>query len=100
MITLALFRFEWLVEFLIWGAMAAMAFWVWKSAKGNAPLMTLIGAACLALVGLLPILGVYDVMIFALAGSILVVAGYYLTVKPIVDKRIADLKASKAPPAS
>ena len=101
MTTLAVFSATGLVLFLIWGAMAAMAFWVWKGAKGTAPLLTLIGAACLALATfLLPLLNVYDTIIFYVAGSALVAVGYYMTVKSVVDKRIAELKASKAPPAS
>ena len=66
--------------------MAAMAFCV-EARRAPRPL-TLIGAACCA-GGPAPVLGVYDVVIFWVAGAALVAAGYYMTVKPIVDKRIA-----------
>ena len=105
---LAIFSVELLLMTLIWLVLAVMSFWVWNASKAKASLLTLIGGGLLTLTGLLPILGIYSALdILELGGAALVVLSYYYTVKPTVDKHIADLKAkakskssSGTPPAA
>jgi hypothetical protein len=97
MTLLGVFTFGGLLMLLIWGALAAMSFWIWSATKAKASLLTLIGAILLALPHLLGILGTYiaDPLVVLLVGSALVVFGYYLTVKPTVDAKIQALRAKK-----
>ena len=106
--TLAYFIFEGFLTFLIWLALAVMSFWIWKSSKAKASLVTLVGSALLALVSfLVSVANSFGLMILEVFGAALVALGYYLTVKPTVDARIHALKAqakagpgpSSAPPA-
>ena len=103
MLTLAYFSITLLIAILIWGALAAMAFWIWSATKAKASLLTMIGAILLALPELLILFGSYgDTAILGLAGAVCVVFGYYLTVKPTVDAKVAAMRAHKAsspPPA-
>ena len=104
MFTLAMFSFTLLLIILIWAALAAMSFWIWSATKAKASLITMIGAILLALPELLILFGSYgDTMILGIAGAACVVFGYYLTVKPTVDAKVAALRAHKAssnpPPA-
>jgi hypothetical protein len=90
---LALFTFGGLVMVLVWGALAAMSFWIWSATKAKASLLTMIGALCLVVPPLLFLLGVYslDPELLLVAGSVLVVFGYYLTVKPTVDAKVKGM---------
>jgi hypothetical protein len=103
MLTLAYFSITLLISILIWAALAAMSFWIWSATKAKASLLTMIGAILLALPELLILFGSYgDTMILGLAGAACVVFGYYLTVKPTVDAKIAAMRAHKSstPPSS
>lgn len=85
--------FAGVVTFLVWAAFAAMAYWAWSASKGQAAMMTMAGAG---LIAVLTLLHMFDVHIgqgwLELAGTALVVYGYYLTVKPTIDANIAKLK--------
>ena len=99
MFTLALFTVGWLLVMLIWATLAAMSFWIWSATKAKASLLTMIGAILLAIPYLLFLLGTYtDTEILLIAGSALVVFGYYLTVKSTVDAKIQALRAKKDTP--
>jgi hypothetical protein len=70
-----------------------MTFWVWKGTKATSTLLTMIGGALLALSGFLRGFGIsYDLDWPLAAGAVLVVLGYYYTVKPIVDARVRELR--------
>jgi hypothetical protein len=84
------------LSFLVWLALAAMAFWVWTGTKATSTLLTMIGGATLALFGLFTGFGIinsFDTFWMVVAGSALVSLGYYYTVKPIVDAHVRDLTA-------
>lgn len=99
---LAVFSFPMLLSSLVWLALGLMAFWIWSASKANAALCTMIGAALLGVLFLLPIFGIYfDSSWLMIAASALIALGYYYTVKPIVDKHIHELKEkAKAKAAS
>ena len=81
------------VTFLIWAAFAGMAFWAWSASKGQAALMTMLGAGLVTLVVLLMLFGVFIAEGWIMTiGTALVAYGYYLTVKPTIDANIAKLK--------
>ena len=75
---------------------AVLALWVWQKNKNNANLLTLIGAAALGLMylfmGLKINLGDFYQILLA-AGSVGLLIGSYLTVKPMVEEQMASLKA-------
>ena len=77
-------------------ALAVLALWVWQKNKNNANLLTLIGAAALGLgsfcVGVGIRLGDFYSILLA-GGAIVLLIGYYLTVKPMVAEQMASLKA-------
>lgn len=94
------FVFESFLIFLIWGVMLVMNLWMFQKTKGRGNLLMLIGAGCLALSALL-----YSIATFAdpgtakfvmfwlpLIGAVLVVLGFYMTAKPVVDVHIEALK--------
>lgn len=77
-------------------AFAVLALWVWQKNKSNANLLTLIGAGALGLMYLcfsLKInLGDFFQILLA-GGSVVLLIGYYLTVKPMVAEQMASLKS-------
>ena len=90
---LAVVEFALVLQFVIWAALAAMAFWVWTASKNKAALTTLVGGGILAICHFLAGFGIaYDVFWPMAAGAAAVVFGYYQTVKPVVDANIAKLK--------
>lgn len=90
---LAAMHFPTVLLFVIWTALAAMAFWVWTASKSKAALTTLVGGGILAICHFLAGFGIaYDVFWPMAAGAAAVVFGYYQTVKPTVDANIAKLK--------
>ena len=92
--TILAFSATGLLGTLIWLALAAMAFWVWSGTKSKASLMTLIGAGILGLFGLFGLFGIlWELYWLGLVGAALLAFGYYLTVKPIVDQHVNELKA-------
>lgn len=81
------------VMFLLWAALAAMAYWAWTATKTQAAMMTMAGAGVVALFTLLGMFGVHILSLWPmLVGIALVTYGYYLTVKPTIDANIAKLK--------
>lgn len=104
MVFLADIHFPTIILFLVWLAMAGMSFWVWTGTKGTPPLLTLIGSGIFALQAFLLGFGItyeFASIWLTLAASVLIVLGYYFTVKPVVDKHLHDLRAKKgSAPAS
>ena len=105
MIPLLALAFTPLLSFLAWGALCVMSTWAWRRGKTAASLLTLIGALLLAVDSFFDGFGILfnDAHWIPLVGSILVAVGYYLTVKPIVDAKIREIKAKRqamAPPGS
>ena len=83
-----------LLALFVWISLAVMSFWIWKSAKAAASLLTMVGAAFLAVVAFCLGFGIgEDLMILGAIGPALVVLGYYLTVKPTIDARVRELSA-------
>jgi hypothetical protein len=86
-----------LLMFVLWGAFATLNYWVWSKAKANGNLLMLIGSGLMALESLLGVFGVYLfvgaggwVMIIEVA---LIVIGFYLSVKPMVEAQLHALTA-------
>ena len=83
----------------VWAVLVVMSFWAWKHGKTAASLMTFVGAVLLVFSSFcegFDISGTDSAWVFIpFLGGILVVTGYYLTVKPIVDQRVRDLQAKR-----
>ncbi len=94
MLIVAYFSVAGFVSLLVWIGLAAMAFWVWSGTKAKSTLMTMIGAALLALFSFVVAFGIFsfDAIWFYMIGAGVVAAGYYYTVKPVVDARVKELK--------
>ena len=95
---LAAFRFGSLLVFVIWGVMLVMNLWMFQKTKANGNLLMTIGAGCLGLSALFMTFASWEsmseFMMFWLPffGAILLVLGFYLTAKPVVDVQIEALK--------
>jgi hypothetical protein len=93
---LALFTFELFLLGLVWAVMVLLNVWLYQKSKAQGNLLMLIGAGLLAFVSLLSgfgaNLGMFVWGWFPIFGAVLVVAGFYLTVKTLVAANIAALK--------
>ncbi len=94
--TVGLFFFESLLVCLVWVGMVVLNVWLWQKSKAQGNLLMLIGAALYAFVYLM---GAFAVEVgrfvyfwFPLFGAILLVWGFYLTVKVLVAANIAALR--------
>ena len=94
------FVFESFLVFLVWAVMLVMNLWMFQKTKGRGNLLMLIGAGCLSLSALIISFakiadpGTANFILFwlPLIGAILLVLGFYMTAKPVVDAEIAALK--------
>jgi hypothetical protein len=97
MTILAAINFPTLLFGLAWGVMVVLNLWLWQKSKAQGNLLMLIGAALLAFMGILggfgASLGLFVYEWFPVIGTILIVAGFYMTVKALVAANIAGLKA-------
>jgi hypothetical protein len=88
------FTFLGLLFALVWVVWAILNFWIWKKTKALGNLLMLIGSAALALfmfINLFTWNGPGAWMdFFALCT---VTAGFFLSVKPVVDAQLAALKS-------
>ena len=95
---LAAFRFEPFLVFLVWAIMLVMNLWMFQKTKSKGNLFMTIGAGCLGLGALLytflsyESLGKFAMFWLPFFGAILLVVGFYITAKPIVDVHIEALK--------
>jgi hypothetical protein len=85
---------------LVWAALAVVGFWIWQRLRGTGPLLLVIGAGGLAVFYLLEMVGInFEGMTwFLFLGSILVGLAVYLANKPLIDARIAAIKAKRGTP--
>jgi len=92
---LALGSFETLLTALIWGVWVVLNLWIWQKSKATGNLLMLIGAGVLALVDLLLFLLIFfsGMGTLMLIGLVLLTAGFFLSVKPMVAAQIAALQA-------
>ena len=94
------FIFEPFLVFLVWGVMLVMNLWMFQKTKGKGNLFMMIGAGCLSLSALIFSFatiadeGTAKFVMFwlPLIGAVLLVLGFYTTVKPVVDVHIEALK--------
>lgn len=94
------FVFESFLVFLIWAVMLLMNLWMFQKTKARGNLLMLIGAGCLSVSALIISIakiadpGTAGFLLYwlPLIGAILVVLGFYMTAKPVVDDQIAALK--------
>ncbi len=91
---LAVFVFEFLVLGLIWAVWAVLNLWIWQKTKSNANLLMLVGS------GLMGVLWLINTFSYSggsfwlhVLGLVLLTAGFYLSVRPMVDAQIAALRA-------
>ena len=91
------FMFSFFLMALIWVVMLVLNLWIWQKAKSQGNLLMTIGAGLLAFASLDAALGLaisYDMMMwFHVIGSGLVVAGFYMSVKPMVAAQLAHLQS-------
>ena len=93
-LVLAIF-FELILTGLLWAGMVVLNLWIWQKSKANSSLLMLIGSALIAVPSLMQGLKIEFGAIFWLwtFGSALVLAGFYLSVKPMVAAQLAALQA-------
>ena len=95
---LAAFKFEPFLVFLIWAVMLVMNLWMFQKTKSKGNLFMMIGAGCIGLGALIVTfsswesLGKFEMFWLPFFGAILLVAGFYMTAKPVVDVHIEALK--------
>ena len=103
------FYFGELLLALVWGALLVLNLWIFQKTKARGNLLMIVGAALLALSGLLwaftgsevaelpgvtirqypdPFVAIW----LPLAGAVLLLIGFYFTVKPMVETHIEALK--------
>jgi hypothetical protein len=90
------FHLETLLILLAWVSVAVLAVWVWQKSKSGGNLLFMLGAAAIALVYFFTLIESYSEFIhrwMPLIGAVLILLGYYATVRPIVAERIAAMKA-------
>ncbi len=95
---LAVFYFGMLVAALVWAAFAVLNFWIWSKSKATGNLLMLIAGGWFALSRVLwsfgtMLLGWENFQWTELIGIGLLTAGFYLSVKPMVEAQIAALQA-------
>ena len=84
-----------LILVLLWGAWVLLNLWMWQKSKANGNLLMMVGAALLALEFLFMILNVNigGGLLWAVLGTVALTAGFYLSVKPMVEAQMAALQA-------
>lgn len=107
-IPIVAFFFEELLLALVWGALLLLTIWVWQKTKAQGNLLMMIGAAVLTLAAVLfaftgsetipgfgtikAFPGSFVMFWMPFIGAILLLVGYYFTVKAMVDSHIEALK--------
>jgi hypothetical protein len=104
MTPLAIFIFEALLMALLWFAMAALGFFLWRRAKSSGHLVMLGGAGFLGLHNFFWTFGSFLIGGFwgQFIGVAVLVFGFWLTVKPLVAADVAMILGKigvKPPPA-
>ena len=95
---LAVFTFEALLAGIVFAALALLNFWVWQKGKSTGNLLMLVGFGWLGLCWILMsfgtvLLGMTNFAWQEFIGAGAVLAGFYLSVKPMVAAQIAALQA-------
>ena len=90
------FSFWYLPSGLLWVAVAALNFWVWRRSKSNSHLIMLLGSGWLAQYYVLAtfeicLIGAANYGLAVVLGSLLFAIGFYLSVKPLVADDVARL---------
>jgi hypothetical protein len=100
MLTPVAFFVAYLVSALVWAGLAVLGFWIWQRLRGTGPLLLVIGAGGLSAYFLLSTLTIYfeGMTWFLFLGSVLVSIAVYLANKPLVDAKIAQIKAKRGNP--
>ena len=94
------FVFKPFLVFLVWAVMLVMNLWMFQKTKGKGNMLMMVGAGCLALAAFIMSVASFETegsvrfVMFWLPfiGAVLVVAGFYLTAKPVIDVHIDALK--------
>ena len=89
------FVFKPFLIFLVWAVMLVMSLWMFQKTKSQGNLLMTIGAGCLGLSSLLwafESFGEFQFFWLPFIGAILLVVGFYMTAKPVIDVHIAALK--------
>ncbi len=105
------FVFEPFLLFLVWGVLLLFNLWLWQKTKGQGNLVMMVGAGVLALAALLFAFESVSRFVWfwlPFIGAVILVIGFYLTSKTIVDAHLTGLKTKlhditaekKAPPSS
>jgi len=91
--------FEPFLIFLVWAVMLVMSLWMFQKTKSQGNLLMTIGAGCLGLSALLVAFesygqgfGSFQLFWLPFIGAILLVVGFYMTAKAVIDVHIAALK--------
>ena len=85
------FLFKPFLVFLVWAVMCVMNLWMFQKTKSKGNLFMTIGAGCLALSLLLfafESYGEFQMFWLPFIGAILLVFGFYMTAKPVVDAHL------------
>ena len=87
--------FEFILTGLVWAGMVVLNLWIWQKSKANSSLLMLIGSALIAVPSLMQGLTINfgGILWLWLFGSICVLAGFYMSVKPMVAAQLAALQA-------
>jgi hypothetical protein len=80
-----------------WAGLVVMAFWIWQKSKAAVNWLLLLGALATSGYALLAGLGIrFEGMGWvSVIGAALVTVGYYLSAKPAIDAKLAEIKAKK-----
>jgi hypothetical protein len=89
-----------LASALVWAALAVMGLWIWQRLRGTGPLLLVIGAGGLSVFHFLSLIEVrFEGMgWFLFLGSGLVSLAVYLANKPLIDGKVAAIKARRGTP--
>jgi hypothetical protein len=95
MITPLAVVFESLLTALVWAVWFLLNFWIWSKSKSNGNLLMMVGAGVMTVMSFLFFVEVYFGGYFWMQFIALLVltAGFYLSVKPMVAAQLAALQA-------
>ena len=87
---------------LVWAALGVMAFWVWQLGKSASSWLLLIGVGFTSMWALLAGMGIaFEGMGWmSVTGAVCFTLGYYLSVKTVIDAKIAKIRAEHGAEAS
>jgi hypothetical protein len=97
---LAEFSIAYVAAGLVWAGLAVVGFWIWQRLRGTWPLLLTIGAGALAAYDLMSTLGIWfdGIRWFLFLGTVLVALAFYLANKPLIDAKVAAIKAKRGTP--